>query len=67
MGLFDNVKKKNEAKRLGLTVGQYEVFESAQAQGMTIDEYKRYLSSFAGRYSIDQFICFLQLEKKGFS
>ena len=67
MGLFDNVKKKNEAKRLGLTVDQYEVFESAQAQGMTIEEYKRYLSSFAGRYSIDQFICFLQLEKKGFS
>ena len=67
MGLFDNVKKKNEAKRLGLTVEQYEVFEPLQAQGITIEEYKRYLTTFASKYSVDQFVCYLQLEKRGFT
>lgn len=67
MSLFDNVKKKNEAKRLGLTVEQYEVFESLQAQGITIEEYKRYLTTFSAKYSVDQFVCYLQLEKRGFT
>ena len=49
MGLFDNMKKKNEAKNLGLTVEQYDGFLSAKAQGISIDDYKSYLSSFSGK------------------
>lgn len=66
MGLFDNMKKKNEAKNLGLTVEQYDGFLSAKAQGISIDDYKRYLSSFSGKYSLEQFSTLLKLEKKGF-
>lgn len=67
MGLFDNMKKKKEAKNLGLTFEQYDGFLSAKAQGITIDEYKRYLSSFSGKYRLEQFSTLLKLEKKGFN
>ena len=65
MGLFDNIKKKNEAKNLGITVEQYDGFVSAKAQGITIDEYKRYLNAFSGKYSLEQFSILLKLEKQG--
>lgn len=67
MGLFDNVKKKNEAKRVGLSVEQYDGFIAAQTQGVSIDEYKRFLSDFAGKYTFEEFFSYLKLEKKGFS
>lgn len=67
MGLFDTIKKKNEAKKLGLTVEQYEEYIAAQEQGISINEYMRYLSSFSDKYSVERFVQRLKLEEKGFT
>lgn len=67
MGLFDNIKKKNEAKRLGLTVEQYDEYRVMQEKGIALDEYKRYLASYSAKYSADDFLVYLQLERVGFN
>lgn len=67
MGLFDNMKKKKEAKNLGLTNEQYEVYEAAQSMGIDIDEFKTYLSSFSSEYNLEQYVVLLRLKKHGFS
>lgn len=67
MGLFDNLKKKNEAKQLGLSIEQYESFLVAQSAGLTLDDFKQYLSSFSAKYSIPQFVDYLKLKKTGLS
>lgn len=56
MGLFDNLKKKNEAKRLGLSVEQYDEYMEATKQGISLEQYKRYLASFSGKLSLLQFV-----------
>ena len=66
MGLFDDLKKKKEAKAVDLTIEQYDEFLVVQAKGLSIEEYKRFISSFADNYSTDQFIVYLKLEKDGF-
>lgn len=45
MGLFDNIKKKNEAKQLGLTVEQHDEYMEATKQGISLEQFKRYLAS----------------------
>lgn len=65
MGLFDNLKKKNEAKRLGLSVEQYDEYMEATKQGISLEQYKRYLASFSGKLSLLQFVDYLYLEKVG--
>lgn len=67
MGLFENSKMKKEAKRLGLTIEQYEGYLSVEGRGLSVDAYKRFLYSFTGRYTIEQFIDYLRLEKAGFT
>lgn len=67
MGFFEHSKKKKEAKRLGLTIEQYEGYLSVEGRGLTVDAYKRFLYSFTGRYTIEQFIDYLRLEKAGFT
>ena len=63
MGLFDHLKKKKEAKQMGVTVSQYEEFLRLQKAGLTEQEYTRYRTNFAGSYSIDDFL-FTELSKK---
>ncbi len=65
MGLFDNMKKKSEAKQLGLSVEQYDEYIEASKQGLTLDQYKRYLASFSTRLNLNQFFDYLRLEKIG--
>lgn len=67
MGFFDNLKKKKEAKALGLSVDQYDQFLIAKTEGITLNSFKRYISSFAGKYSLDQYAQYLELEDKGYS
>lgn len=67
MGLFDHLKKKKEAKQMGVTVSQYEEFLRLQKRGLTEQEYTRYRTNFAGSYSIDDFFIYRALEKKGFT
>lgn len=66
MGLFDNMKKKKEAKALDLTLEQYDEFLVAQTKGLSIADYKRFIASFANKYNMDQFVVYLKLEKSGF-
>ena len=49
MGFFDNLKKKKDAKAVGLSVEQYEQYLVAQNMGIAIESFKRYLSSFLGK------------------
>ena len=65
MGLFDNLKKKNEAKQLGLSVEQYDEYMEATKQGISLEQYKRYLASFSGKLNLSQFVDYLRLEKEG--
>lgn len=65
MGLFDNMKKKSEAKKLGLSVEQYDEYMKANKQGISLDQYKCYLASFSGKMNLSQFIVYLRLEKDG--
>jgi hypothetical protein len=65
MGLFDNIKKKNEAKQLGLSVEQYDEYIGATKQGISLEQYKRYLASFSGKLNLSQFVDYLRLEKEG--
>ncbi len=67
MGLFDHLKKRKEAKQMGVTMPQYEEFLSLQKRGLTEQEYTRYRTHFAGSYSIDDFFIYRALEKKGFT
>jgi predicted transcriptional regulator len=55
MGLFDNLKKKKDAKALGLSVEQYDQYLVAQSMNITLEAFKRYLTSFSGKYSLEQF------------
>ena len=66
MGLFDNIKKKKEAKALDLTIEQYDEFLVAQTKGLSIEDYKRFIASFSNKYNMDQFVVYLKLEKSGF-
>ena len=66
MGLFDNMKKKKEAKALDLTLEQYDEFLVAQTKGLSIADYKRFIASFANKYNMDQFVVYLKLEKADF-
>lgn len=65
MGLFDNIKKKNEAKQLGLSVEQYDEYIGTTKQGISLEQYKRYLASFSGKLNLSQFVDYLRLEKEG--
>ena len=67
MGFFDNLKKKKEAKALGLSVDQYDQFLIAKTEGITLNSFKRYISSFTGKYSLNQYAQYLELEDKGYS
>lgn len=67
MGFFDNIKKKKEAKELGLSVEQYDQFLVAQSKGISLDHFKRYLASFEGKYSLDQYALYLELEHTGYT
>ena len=55
MGLFDNLKKKKDAKALGLSVEQYDQYLVAQTMNITLENFRRYLASFSGKYSLEQF------------
>ena len=66
MGLFDNIKKKKEAKALDLTIEQYDEFLIAQTKGLSIEDYKRFIASYSSKYNMDQFVVYLKLEKSGF-
>ena len=65
MGLFDNLKKKKDAKALGLSVEQYDQYLVAQSMNITLEAFKRYLTSFSGKYSLEQFAQYLVLEDNG--
>jgi hypothetical protein len=67
IGFFDNLRKKKEAKRLGLDLDRYEQYLSAQSTGISVEEFKRYHAAFSSRYSLEQFLRYLHLEKKQFS
>lgn len=67
IGFFDNLRKKKEAKRLGLNLDSYEQYLSAQSTGISVEEFKRYHAAFSSQYSLEQFLQYLHLEKKQFS
>lgn len=67
MGLFDLIKKKKNAKKLGLSVEQYDEYIEAIKLGISLKEFKRYLSSLSDKINLVQFVDYLRLEKYGIS
>lgn len=62
MGFFDNLKLKKAAKSLNLTVEEYTVYLTIEADGVTVDQYKTYLSQYKGILTPKQYANYLTID-----
>lgn len=66
MGFFENLKIKNEAKKLGFTLEEYNAYLEAKEYEISVDEYRRWIKELKHTLTLEEYGAFCKaLKVKG--